>query len=107
MLIWIVRLVIVLFFLVMFLWRSKVSWGIGLLTASAVVLLDAMRAQSLLDEVGYVGYFSGGLIVAGAYFWANDMLGRYRAVEAPVSDEGAVVQRGRRPGNGRCFIDLI
>lgn len=71
----------------MFLWRSKISWGIGLLTASAIVLLDAMREQALLDEVGYMGYFLGGLIVAGAYFWANAMLGRYRGEAHEHGDE--------------------
>ena len=72
--IWIVRLIVVLFFLVMFVWRSRISWGVGLLSVSAVVLLDALSGRGLLDDIGFFGFFIGGLVLAGALFWANDML---------------------------------
>jgi hypothetical protein len=73
-LLWIVRLLIVLVFLIIFLRRSTVVWGVGLLTITIVVLLDALRTRDLLTDVGYFSYFLGGIIVAGAYFWLTHVL---------------------------------
>ena len=74
MLAWIIRLTLALIFLIMFLIRGNRAWGIGLLTVSAIVFLDALRSRQLLDDIGYLGYAIGGILAAGMFLWLIDLL---------------------------------
>jgi hypothetical protein len=71
---WIIRLLIVLLFVIMVVWRGSAKWGIALLTATTVVLLDALRVRGALDDSGYLGWFLGGLVAAGAFTWLAALL---------------------------------
>lgn len=69
------KLLVVLIFLVKFLRRPSVVWGIGLLTVTTAVLLDTLLGtfdrDALLGELGFFFYVIAGALLAGsaAWFW--------------------------------------
>ena len=67
------KLLIVLFFLVMFLRRTDVVWGIGLLTATSALLLDTFLGvfdqDAIQAELGFFYHIVSGGIFAGAALW--------------------------------------
>ncbi len=71
----VLKLLIVLIFLVKFLRRPSVVWGIGLLTVTTAVLLDTLLGtfdrNALLGELGFFFYVIAGALLAGsaAWFW--------------------------------------
>ena len=71
----VLKLLVVLFFLVKFLRRPSVVWGIGLLTVTTAVLLDTLLGtfdrDALLGELGFFFYVIAGALLAGsaAWFW--------------------------------------
>lgn len=71
----VLKLLIVLIFLVKFLRRPSVVWGIGLLTVTTAVLLDTLLGtfdrDALLGELGFFFYIIAGALLAGsaAWFW--------------------------------------
>lgn len=69
----ILKLLVVLFFLVMFVRRPTVVWGIGLLTVTTAVLLDTLlgtfNRDELLAELGFFFYVIAGVLLAGAATW--------------------------------------
>ena len=71
----VLKLLIVLIFLVKFLRRPSVVWGIGLLTVTTAVLLDTLLGtfdrDALLGELGFFFYVIAGALLAGsaAWFW--------------------------------------
>ena len=71
----VLKLLVVLVFLVRFLRRPSVVWGIGLLTVTTAVLLDALLGtfdrDALLAELGFFFYVIAGALLAGsaAWFW--------------------------------------
>lgn len=72
------KILIVLFFLVMFLRGSKLVWGIGLLTVTTAFLFDTLLGSFGRDEmVAQLGFFfyvlSGGLFT-GAALWLWGLL---------------------------------
>ncbi|MCB8936664.1 MAG: hypothetical protein H6663_14480 [Candidatus Promineofilum sp.] len=69
----ILKLLVVLIFLIMFIRRPSVVWGIGLLTVTTAVLLDTLlgtfNRDELLAEMGFFFYVISGVILAGAAAW--------------------------------------
>lgn len=69
----ILKLLIVLFFLIMFIRRPTIVWGIGLLTVSTAVLLDTLlgtfNREELLADLGFFFYVISGVLFAGAAAW--------------------------------------
>jgi hypothetical protein len=77
----ILKLLVVLAFLIMFLRRPSVTWGVGLLTVTSAVLLDTLlgtfNRDDLLAQLGFFYYVIAGLILAGAAFWLWGLLRPY------------------------------
>lgn len=69
----ILKLLVVLIFLIMFIRRPSVAWGIGLLTVTTAALLDTLLGtfdrDALLAELGFFFYVISGVLLAGAAAW--------------------------------------
>lgn len=69
----ILKLLVVLLFLVQFIRRPTVAWGIGLLTVTTAALLDTLlgtfNREELLAEMGFFFYVISGALLAGAAAW--------------------------------------
>lgn len=67
------KLLVVLIFLIMFIRRPTVVWGIGLLTVTTAALLDTLlgtfNREELLAELGFFFYVISGVLLAGAAAW--------------------------------------
>lgn len=78
MLVTILKLLVVLFFLVAFLRRPTLVWGVGLLTVASAVLLDTFLGtfgrEEMLAQFGFFYYVIVGGLIAGAAFWALGLL---------------------------------
>jgi hypothetical protein len=89
----ILKLLVVLFFLIMFIRRPTVVWGIGLLTVTSAALLDTLlgtfNREELLAELGFFFYVISGVLLAGAaaWFWGvvRPWLPDSRAAVVPVA----------------------
>jgi hypothetical protein len=82
-----IELLVVIVFLVMFLRRPSLVWGVGLLSVTTAVLLDTFlstfnRAQ-MLDEFGFFFYVIAGVLAGGMAVWTWGVL-------KPVRSETAV-----------------
>lgn len=77
-LIFFLKLLIVLLFLAMFLWRTNLVWGIGLLTVTSAFLLDTFlgvfNRDAIEAELGFFYHILGGGIFAGAALWLWGLL---------------------------------
>lgn len=95
MIVLILKLLVVLVFLVMFLRRPSVTWGVGLLTVTSAVLLDTLlgtfNRDDLLAQLGFFYYVIAGLIFAGAAFWLWGLL------RPTMSDMVPAIGPKRRP----------
>jgi hypothetical protein len=88
----ILKLLIVLAFLIIFIRRPSVVWGIGLLTVTTAALLDTLlgtfNREELLAELGFFFYVISGVLLAGAatWFWGvvQPLLGRSQGVASPA-----------------------
>ena len=69
----ILKLLVVLLFLIQFIRRPTVPWGIGLLTVTTAALLDTLlgtfNREELLAELGFFFYVISGALLAGAAAW--------------------------------------
>lgn len=69
----VLKLLVVLVFLIMFIRRPTVVWGIGLLTVTTAALLDTLlgtfNREELLAELGFFFYVISGALLAGAATW--------------------------------------
>ena len=69
----IIKLLVVVFFLIMFLRRPTLVWGVGLLTVTTAVLLDTFLSTFGQDEVqaefGFFYYVITGMLFGGAAIW--------------------------------------
>lgn len=69
----VVKLSVIIFFFVMFLRRVSPIWGIGLLTVTTAVMLDAIlgafNREVLLAQLGFFYYLLSGALFAGAALW--------------------------------------
>lgn len=91
-----VKLLIVLFFLIMFLRRPAVTWGVGLLTVSTALLLDALlgsfNRDDVLAEMGFFFYIIAGTLFAGAAFWLFGVLNPYLPGRNPDAASSAAAR---------------
>jgi hypothetical protein len=92
------KLLIVLFFLLMFLRGSRLIWGVGLLTVTTAVLLDTILGtfdrDLLLAEIGFFYYVVSGSLFGGAAVWLWGLL-------RPLSTPADFVADGLSQPNGR------
>jgi hypothetical protein len=67
------KAIVVIFFLVMFLRGSKLTWGIGLVTVTSAILLDALLGtfdrDLIVDQLGFFYQVIGGILFSGAAIW--------------------------------------
>lgn len=80
------KVLIVVFFLIMFLRSDKLVWGIGLLTVTSAILLDTLMAtfgrEGMLELLGFFFYVIAGALFAGAVIWVFTLVRPHlRAVE--------------------------
>ena len=77
----VIEIILILFFLVMFLRQTNVTWAVGLLTLSTVVLLNVVRIIFDLDDAviasGLWVQILGGLAFGGAAIWLFGLLRPY------------------------------
>lgn len=104
---WIIRFIIVLLFLLIFVIRGSRIWGIGLLTVSLMVLLDAARVRGVLDEIGYFDYVLGGMLAGGAFLWLVGLLWPTGMTDALPSVPTAQPLRGRATKNKAFDSQMI
>ncbi len=92
-----VKLLIVIFFLVMFLRGSKVVWGIGLLTVSTAFVLDTIWStfgrEEILADVGFFFYVLTGGLFAGAAIWLWSLLRKHIYAGVPAEGNSAATPR--------------
>jgi hypothetical protein len=93
----VLKLLVVLAFLIRFIRRPSVVWGIGLLTVTTAVLLDtllgAFNRDQLLADLGFFFYVIAGLLLAGSATWFWGVARQWlpgqpapvAAVDAPVA----------------------
>lgn len=74
----ILKFVAIIFFLIMFLRKPSLVWGIGLLTITSAVLLDTLlgtfNSEALLAELGFFYFIIAGMLFAGAALWLWGLL---------------------------------
>ncbi len=74
----ILKFLAIIVFLIMFLRRPSLVWGIGLLTVTTAVLLDTLLgtfdSQALQSELGFFYFVIAGMLFAGAVLWLWGLL---------------------------------
>lgn len=94
-LILIIKLLVVVIFLVMFLRRPTLTWGVGLLCVTTAVLLDTFlgtfNTLEMIAELGFFFYIIAGVLVGGMAVWAWGVLKPVRQSEMVTS--GSVVSK--------------
>ena len=85
----VVKVLIVVFFLIMFLRKNKLVWGIGLLTVTSAILLDTLMAtfgrEEMLELFGFFFYVIAGALFAGAAIWFYALTRPYIRSSDPLS----------------------
>jgi hypothetical protein len=83
----IAKVLIVIFFLIMFLRSNKLVWGIGLLTVTSAILLDTLMAtfgrEEMLALLGFFFYVIAGALFAGGAIWFFTLLRPYLRTTEP------------------------
>lgn len=89
----ILKLVVVLIFLIMFIRRPNIVWGVGLLTVSTAVLLDTFlgtfNRADVLAQLGFFFYVITGCLFAGAAFWLWGLLRPYMPTPPALATQNA------------------
>ncbi len=96
------KLAIILIFLLMFLRRPSVTWGIGLLTVTSAVLLDALLGtfdgQALRAELGFFYFVIAGTLFGGAAIWLWGLLLPFvNPLKNQPSSETVILQPSSKP----------
>jgi hypothetical protein len=97
----VVKVVIILFFLVMFLRKPSVTWGVGLLTVTTAMLLDALLGtfdeEALRADLGFFYYVFAGTLFGGSAVWLWGVLAPYvtRPLRRPQHDVPDVLSANR------------
>jgi hypothetical protein len=77
-LLFVLKLLVVLFFLAMFLRGSRLVWGIGLLTVTTAFLLDTFLGtfgrEEMIAQLGFFFYVISGVLFGGAALWLFGLL---------------------------------
>ena len=75
------KLLVVLIFLIAFLRRPSLGWGVGLISVSTAVLLDTIfgtfDAELLQEQLGFFFYILAGGLMGGMVFWVLAILRPY------------------------------
>lgn len=92
------KLIVILFFLIMFLRRPSVTWGVGLLSVTTAVLLDALlgtfNGEALRAELGFFYFIIIGALFAGASVWLWGLLIPY---VFPIRSSALIETAGSQP----------
>jgi hypothetical protein len=74
----VLKFIAIIFFLIMFLRKPSLVWGIGLLTVTTAVLLDTLLGtfdrEALVAEMGFFYFIIAGTLFAGAALWLWGLL---------------------------------
>jgi len=85
----ILKSLIVIVFLILFLRRPSLTWGIGLLAATTAVLLDTFLGtfgrEEMLAQLGFFFYIISGAIFGGAAVWVWGLLRPLVDASAPTT----------------------
>ncbi len=72
------KFIAIIFFLIMFLRKPSLVWGIGLLTVTSAVLLDTLLGtfdrEALVADLGFFYFIIAGVLFAGAALWLWGLL---------------------------------
>lgn len=115
----ILKFVAIIFFLIMFMRKPSLVWGIGLLTVTTAVLLDTLMGtfdrQALEAELGFFYFIVAGVLFAGAALWLWGLLApklRTSTIAPPITagvPEEIVLQVSEHaaplPSDGNTSID--
>jgi hypothetical protein len=81
------KLLIVVIFLIAFLRRPNLVWGIGLLTVTSAVLLDTLLGtfgrEEMVARIGFFFYVFSGVIFGGSALWMWGLL--YPRIDAAIT----------------------
>ncbi len=106
------KLLVVLFFLIMFIRRPSLVWGVGLLTVTTAVLLDTVLGtfdrQALEAELGFFYFVVAGSLFAGAAFWLWGLLTpllRTSGETAPTAGQAASSRSSTHPPNREPLVE--
>lgn len=84
----IAKVLIVVFFLIMFLRSNKLVWGIGLLTVTSAILLDTLMAtfgrEEMLELLGFFFYVIAGALFSGGAIWFFTLVRPYLRTNEPA-----------------------
>lgn len=114
------KLVIVLIFLIMFIRRPSVVWGVGLLTVTTAALLDTLLdtfdSAALRADLGFFYFVLAGSIFAGAALWLWGLLAPMvrkpsepagSAIVVPATTALAATQPDRLPQTDGFDVALL
>lgn len=100
----IIEITLILFFFFMFLRQTNVTWAVGLLTVSTVVLLNVIRIIFNLEDAlvtsGLWVQILGGLAFGGAAIWLFGLLRPYLGDGMLPADNGSAEPANRINGMG-------
>ena len=69
----VLKITFILIFLIMFLRRPSLTWGIGLLSVTAAVLIDTLLftfdSEALRSDLGFMYYLIAGVLFGGGTLW--------------------------------------
>lgn len=103
------KLLVVIFFLVMFLRGSKVIWGIGLITVTTAFLLDTVLGtfgrDEMLARMGFFFYVLSGGLVGGTAVWLMGLLRDYVGFPAGTAKTTPSAQRLTPTKNSNTAFD--
>jgi len=100
------KIALIVIFLIMFLRRPSLTWGIGLLTVTAAVLVDTLLftfdSEALRAEMGFFYYVIAGSLFAGATLWMWGLfIPRIVPNQANSSAMNAAVQPVEKPNSDK------
>lgn len=103
----ILKLLVVVIFLVMFLRRPSVVWGVGLLTVTTAVLLDTFlgtfNREQMLAELGFFFYVISGALLGGTAIWLWGVLRPMFGEPAPAA---TAIQLPVPPASPRTYTPV-
>ncbi len=107
----IVKILIVLIFLVIFLRRPSLGWGIGLLTVTLAVLLDTIMGtfdpEQLQTQLGFFFYIFAGILLGGMIFWILSVLRPYLPPTKAVPTEPAATAPPTAPPQPEIVVTAV
>lgn len=96
-----VKAAVAIFFIVMFVRRSTLGWGVGLLTVTVAFLLDAFGTvfgrTTVLDTLGFFRWVVAGGLVAGGYVWLRSLVPAAATGAATAATVAAPSRPATRP----------